>query len=1281
MAGAQSATWTDDPRRLDPYVPRILLRHLVEPPDARVRTLDATVVFADISGFARLSERLARSGREGAEELVETIASCFSALLEVAYENGGGLLKFGGDALLLLFDGDGHAARGCRSALGMRRSLRDVGRLRTSAGSVTLRMSQGVHSGEFHLFLVGESHRELLLAGPGATAVVAMEKGADAGDVLLSPDTAARLPDRCIGASKGPGVLLAAAPEVAPPPLELVALPPVEAVANCLSTAVRAHVVPGPQPPEHRYVTTAFLRFEGTDALITREGPETAANALDDLVTVVQRALDEQEVCFLESDVDADGGKLMLTAGAPRVVGDDEERMLLALRRIVETGVALPLRIGVNRGSVFCGEVGPPYRRKYGVMGDAVNLAARLAAKAPPGEIYATKGALDRSPTRFGLTELEPFAVKGKRRPVHAWAVGAAVGSRAREKVPERFPLVGRERELATLDDALAGARAGAGRLVEIVGEPGIGKTRLLEELRERAPDLRRLHATCEAYTASTPYVAWRELLRQLIGVGWDTDDAVVLERLRDCAREADPALLPWVPMLAIPLDAEAPPTPQTDALADEFRRARMHEVVVWFLQRLLTELTLIELGDAHLMDHASADLLAAVARAVADSPWLVIVTRRDTGSGFSAAPGHAVVRLEPAPLRLAEALALAEAVTEAAPLPPHVVELAVERCGGSPQFLRDLLRAAEADGGAGALPDSIEAAAMARLDLLSPDDRALIRRAAVLGGAFHPRLLTDVLDPGMRPPDERTWDRLRRYFEADADGYMRFKRPLVREAAYASLPFRTRRRLHATVGERLEREAGDDPDHAAILSLHFARAGDHAKAWRYARAAADRATERFAHADASALYRRALDAARALDVPSAERAAVWEALGVARVRTGELAAATDAFATARRLVSDDPIGNAELLHRHARVDFLAGRMLSAVRWTRRGLRMLESIEGRPAAACRAQLAATLATLRQRQGRMADAIGLCRGAIAEAEAAGADAPLANACFILDWALVQSGRASEAVHSQRALELYAKLGQLDREAMVLNNLGGFAYFDGRWDEAVALYRRGAELHLRAGDVGSSAFGDCNVAEVLADQGRLDEAEVLLRRARRTWRSTGHEWGVASCDALLGRVAVRAGQHDDGIALLRQAHLAFTELRTTDDARWVESLTAEAYAMSARPEAALNTADLLLAGLPSGARLSALLHRVRGFGFAQLDDLASAEDALEASLAEARAQSEDYEIALSLDALGRLASRTGRPELPGRRGERDAVLARLDVVALPQAPLAPPAAART
>ena len=134
----------------------------------------------------------------------------FAALLAVAYAEGGGLLKFGGDALLLLYDGDDHAPRAARAAFEMRSTLRAIGRPRTSVGAVQLKMHAGLHSGRFHFFLVGESHRELLVAGPAASRTVEMEAASEAGEILLSPETAMLLDPDTLGAEKGPGRLLRA---------------------------------------------------------------------------------------------------------------------------------------------------------------------------------------------------------------------------------------------------------------------------------------------------------------------------------------------------------------------------------------------------------------------------------------------------------------------------------------------------------------------------------------------------------------------------------------------------------------------------------------------------------------------------------------------------------------------------------------------------------------------------------------------------------------------------------------------------------------------------------------------------------------------------------------------------------------------------------------------------------------------------------------------------------------------------------------------------------------
>ncbi|TMG83928.1 MAG: adenylate/guanylate cyclase domain-containing protein, partial [Betaproteobacteria bacterium] len=431
-----------DAERVRPYIPRTVQQHLADDPDSQSWIAEGTAAFVDISGFTQLSEQLARKGREGAEQITDVVGGSFESILAVAYQNEGGLLKFGGDALLLWFHGEDHAERACRATVLMRRVLEDVGRIELPGAQVTLQMSQGVHSGQFHFFAVGTAHIEFLPVGPAWSRLAALEREAGGGEILISAETAALVPAECVGAAKGPGLLLQKEPPGETGTLKLTEPPavPPETLVRCLSPAIRTHVLGGGGMPEHRPVTIAFIRFEGTDALIEDRGVPATAEALHKLVSAVETAVEEQGVSFLASDVDADGGKLILTGGAPKITGNDEERMLLALTRIAASDLPLPIRIGVHRGAVFAGDIGPKYRRTYTVMGDAVNLTARLMAKAEPGKIYATGDVLERSTTQFETTKLEPFVVKGKAEPVQAWSVGRAQSSKARQVLSQRLP-------------------------------------------------------------------------------------------------------------------------------------------------------------------------------------------------------------------------------------------------------------------------------------------------------------------------------------------------------------------------------------------------------------------------------------------------------------------------------------------------------------------------------------------------------------------------------------------------------------------------------------------------------------------------------------------------------------------------------------------------------------------------------------------------------------------------------------------------------------------------
>jgi class 3 adenylate cyclase/tetratricopeptide (TPR) repeat protein len=1274
MSSEMTHRRTTGSHAFEPYLPQLLIDWLEESPSARHRELEGSMAFVDISGFTALSERLARRGKLGAEELTEALGACFTRLLAVAGANGGGLLKFGGDALLLWFSGDDHPGKASRAAVGMRRALREFGGVPTPSGRISLRMSAGVHSGTFHFFLVGSTHRELVVTGPAATETVAMEGAADAGEILVSPATGAGLPQRVLGREKAGGILLSREPSAFSPEGTARARPIADRLAECIPTAVRAHLTSGGEEPEHRRVVVAFLRFEGTDEMITRSGPVTTASALHDLVRAVQQAVDGGGVAFLGTDIDRDGGKIILASGAPVTTGEDEDRMLLALRQVVEGDLPLSVRIGVNRGRVFAGDIGPPDRRTYTVMGDAVNLAARLMAVAEPGQILSTEEVLDRCRAKFDSTALEPVQVKGKARPVQAHRVGPVIGSReARAEVS--VPLVGREQEMAVLTAALASTRGGRGGVVEVVGDAGIGKSRLLQEVRDHAEDAIVLGTICELYESSTPYFPFHALLRSALGLE-AADQAGVSAALRDVVHREAPETAPWLPLIGIVLGTEMPPTAEIEQLEEEFRRSRLEQTVLQLLTARLARPTLMTFEDVHWMDEASADLLARLVEATSRSPWLICVTRRDIDSGFVAHPDATVLR--PEPLNASQATALIDAASEESPLAPHDIELLAKRSGGNPLFLRELLAVAR-EGGRGmeGLPDSVEAAITARIDRLPSRDRTVLRRAAVLGSTFTRDLLGAVFEDSSGP-DESVWDRLAQFISRDASGTFRFSHDLIRDAAYDGLPFRLRRQLHARVAESIERAAYPNlHDEAELLALHYFEAGRHDAAWLNARLAAKRAEAIYANVDAAAFYERALAAARHVpEIPAELRSELHEALGDVRERLGEYAKAEAAYRAARRIVGGDAVGEARLLLKQGWIPDRSGRFTEALRWFTRGLSRLEGVRGVDAARQRAQLRVWYAAVRQAQGRHADAIRWCRSAIEEATAAGEREALAHAYYLLDWALVDLGRREEAAYSEAALGIYDELGDLGGQATVLNNMAGFAYWEGRWDESLERYGRAREAWTKTGDQVNAAVATAGTAEIFLEQGRLDEAERASREALRVWQAAGHKWGMAYATLLLGRIADRAGDPGRARPLLKQARVWFTEVGAADLVLETDARRAEGFVLQGRGAEALDLVSELLKEARSeggSATRGPLLHRVLGYALMQVEDLQGAGEALELSIRLARAGDAGHEVAATLQASTELRKLRGQPLAPEVEEESRHLFSRLGVVAVPTVPL--------
>jgi class 3 adenylate cyclase/tetratricopeptide (TPR) repeat protein len=1228
-----------------PFVPRLAQSWDAAAPGSRARTIDASLLGLDISGFTALSERLADRGGAGAEELIRLISGSYAGLIEIAEQYGGDVLKFRGDALLILFDGSGHERRGARAALAMQAYIRSAGTSETSVGPVTLGMAAGLVSGRCDFFLVGENRRELIVCGPAASTTLALEDAAESGEVLVSARTAEALEGLVAGERSGAYVLRHDTVFDAPAPIAADRVVSSD-LSRFLPPPLRMAIERGAVEAEHRHVTAAFIKWSGGDALVERPGD--AALSLNALAEVVSLATDEFGVTWLESDIDRDGGKLYLVSGAPASTGDDEERMLRALRQVLDEHDGLEIAVGVNRGPVVAGPIGSAERRTYAVMGDTVNLAARLASRAVQDEILTSGDVLQRSRTRFDVTPRQ-FLMKGKSKPVTGYSVGNAVGESLVTSRPQ-LPLVGRDEELATLREAVDAARLRQSRAVALVGEAGSGKSRLLDELATVAIGFQQLRVQCDPYTASTPFAPLRELLRPLLGVLPDESAETAGEKLSAFAQSVMPDLAPWLPLLALPFDALVAPTAEVDDIDPAFRRDRLHEILEQFVGRLLLMPTILMIEDAHWLDDASQVVLERLARP-AGRPWLVVTTQRP---GSQSLVGDAGTVIELAPLAAEHARALALAAAGDNVLSEEQLAAVTSRAAGNALFVRELAAAPpEAD----VLPESVEALLTTRIDTLEPADRLLLRHASVIGTAFDIDLLFEIVPEEVNDPD--VWSRLSDFVEWEGPSVLRFRHELLRTAAYEGLSFARRNEIHSLVARSLERRAADPATNAEVLSVHFLAAGDYEKAWGYSVSAGDDARAKYANVDASSSYQRALAAAGGFTPPNDELLRVTEALGDVLELAAHYDDADAAYARALELGGD----RARLLRKRGVVCERRGRYDEA-------LELYELAAATADARETVALQLGRAVVLNRQGHIDESARWATLAAEGALASGDRAALADAYYIR--AAAEGDRGGPARDFlERALAIFDELGLLHRQATVLNNMGVRAYYEGAWDSASELYLLAEAAVQRAGDVLTGAHAKNNRAEILLDQGHLRAADDLFAEALRIYRAAMFPIGAALVTVNLGRLAAAEGRFEEGRRYFDDAAAQFRAVGSESFLLEADARRAEACVLEGRFDDARILALGALDGMSRTGELGvrmALLERLLGLAAVQAREPADAPPHFDRSLQVARELHAEYEVARTLRAqlaCGLAAAGAGE--------EADSILERLGVVALPVVPL--------
>jgi tetratricopeptide (TPR) repeat protein len=794
----------------------------------------------------------------------------------------------------------------------------------------------------------------------------------------------------------------------------------------------------------------------------------------------------------------------------------------------------------------------------------------------------------------------------------------------------------------------------GFGTLVELVGEPGIGKSRLAQELRENCADMRQVSLRCEQYEASTPYFAFRPFLRGLLDVelngGGEHNRTVLAERLAS----VDEELVPWAPLLAGPLDVDVESTPEVRGLDPAFWRARLHGVMGTLLGHLLDSPTLLVFDDVHWMDDASSELLRYLGTQLPSRPWLACTTRRPGDGGFAAAEGTPplpalTLRLEPLPVDDAKTLALAAAGGRR--LTDEELAALMERGAGNPLFLQRLASVGQAADEADELPETVEALVATRIDQLAPGDRALLRWASVLGVSFSGSLIAEVLEGDTEVgAAAEAWDRLGEFVERDPNvaGAFRFRHALIRDAAYEGLSYRRRRELHGRVADVVERNHGDRPDDAAeLLSLHYSNAARWEEAWRYSQLAGDLARDVYANVDAARFYERALDASGKVEtIDDDELARTWRALGEVREAAGDYRAAIDALRAAIRLLKHDPVAQAEIYEARALAWARLGSYSTALRDTTAGVECVSASTEPDALRAGNNLLALRAQIHLQQGRPRDAIAVATQVVARAEPLGPSRALARAYSALDGGYLDLGQPENAVHEVKALEIYRELGAARWAAVIESNLGVQAYAEGRWREASDYYLHSKEELERLGDSTQAAFAGANLGEVLISRGLLDDAQSVLTDACGTLRAAEHVTGSIFSETQLARLALVRGDIDAAIADLGRVVDEAVSVGSAPFALEAWIYLAEAYAKRGDSQRALDTLDDAerTLGLESSP-LAAHLARVRALALAQTGDATGAQEQADLAITIARRQRLLYEEAQALRVLGDVLTARG------------------------------------
>jgi class 3 adenylate cyclase/tetratricopeptide (TPR) repeat protein len=1317
--------------------------------------LNGALLIADISGSTAVFEQLSTLGWEGAEQVTEIVNRYFGAMLEVLFAYGGDLWKFGGDALLAFFPDEGPHAPGSLNALcaswAMQQALSIFHKVETSLGTFPLRIKIGLNAGPVFAARVGTAvERQFMVTGSTVNGAARAESLAAAGQILVSPTvfqqvTAAhpahgvhiQNAQRTFEFSPGPSKHLVVEQLVSTaPPIQASTRPstttvhqpgdaPVDTLRRTLAALDRltpylpagllARLVSDPSRREvssdYRLVSILFANLLGASALIDRLGPTCSDEivlALNRYYVTMQQAISRYDGIVNKIDVYDHGDKLMALFGAPIAHEDDAERAVRAAldmqAAMREAGpMLISQRIGISTGVVFAGHVGSAERHEYTVMGDEVNLAARLMSAAAENELLLSSYVHRKVNPFFETADRGEVSLKGKSRPVPTYTI---IKRRAQPEPVRgvqglRSPLVGRAREVAVIRDLLNALCTGRGRILSLIGETGLGKSRLLAEWRAEASacgEYTWLEGHCLSYTQNVSYSAFAQIIRDALGILEIDNEYDMWVKLR-CrvdgllSGETGEDILPYLALfLSLPLSG--PMAERVKYLEGEALQRQVIRGVSSLLERMAAQRPLVLIfEDLHWADSATLALLERCLAITDRAPVLICLIYRPDRDRDCWALGQTAARnyphryteivLRPLDTQAGEDRQMVYNLLSLEELPRALAQL-IARAEGNPLYIEEIIRAlidtstiARADSHTGqssgsgwqvvreidlqTVPHTLQGIIMTHIDRLSEETRRILQLASVVGRTFHYHMLAGLA----------TATALAAHLEASLASLQRaglireqartpdleygFTQILFRDVAYTSLSARDRKMYHWLVGQQLEEIiTGQKREEIyELLAHHYSLSDDRQKALTYLIKAGDKTRLAYANREAITFYRQADALAAQLGRPQ-EQAAIAEGLGDVLFHVGEYDESLATFRRALQLETPEVLPRQADLHRRiGAIHEKRGEYDQALASCAQGIKLLSPDYEQAVEMARLLTLRSRVYRQQGQGEIAILEGELSLSILEETSNYRD--IAEAHNILGRAHNALGHVDQAVfHFEQGLAILERIGDEYGASKIYNNLA-IIYYQTDLARSATYFERVLQTMRRFGNVGEEAGAYQNLGITYYARGDYVRAIEHYQRSLEIWTRLGNSNDIADCYINLGEAHRAQSNPAQAIVHLEKGLLLAQQIGASQTETECHRQLAECYLEINQPDRALAACQEALehAQKIGDRKEEGIIFRVLGKAHLQLHDPNSAVTCLEHGTAILRELNREFDLSTALYDYAEALSDSGQAALARER----------------------------